>query len=172
VRRVLVIGPSGGGKSTLSRRLARRTGLPLIHLDAEYWQPGWVEPSKPAWAERIHALLARETWIMDGNYSNTLAQRVVAADTIVFLDVPRWQCFAGVFGRWWKTRGRTREDMAPGCAEQFPSLTFLRWIWRYQERSRPTIVALLEALPPTTRVIVLRSRGEIEQFARTIEQAC
>ncbi len=162
--RLLVVGPSGAGKSTLAIRLAARTQLPLIHLDREYWRPGWVEPAKPAWENHVRELLARDAWIMDGNYSGTLAPRIAAADTIVFLDVSRWQCFAGVFKRWWRTRGRTRSDMAPGCPEQFPSLEFLTWIWNYERRSRPKVLALLDAVRATKRVIVLRSRAEAERL--------
>lgn len=162
--RILVLGPSGAGKSTLSRRLAAQLGIPIIHLDAEYWRPGWVEPDKAGWAARIDELCARDAWIMDGNYSGTLARRLPAADTIVFLDLPRRDCFTGVFTRWWRSRGRVRDDMGAGCPEKFPSPELLLWIWRYQRRSRPKIVALLDAARATKRVIVLRSRSEIDRF--------
>ena len=68
MRRVLVIGISGAGKSTFARELAARIGLPLIHLDKEFWRPGWVTTQQPQWRARVAALAAQDTWIIDGNY--------------------------------------------------------------------------------------------------------
>lgn len=67
MQRVLVIGSPGSGKSTLATELAERTGLPLIHLDQEYWRAGWVEPPKAEWRQRVADLISRERWVMDGN---------------------------------------------------------------------------------------------------------
>ncbi len=90
--RVLVDGMMGSGKSTFARALAQETGLPLIHLDVHYWNPGWTRPSDDEWRERQRALLAGEAWIIDGNYNETLALRLERADTIIFLDTPWWLC--------------------------------------------------------------------------------
>jgi adenylate kinase family enzyme len=67
MERVLVIGSPGSGKSTLATELAQRTGLPLIHLDQQYWRAGWIEPDKGDWATEVEALIAGERWIIDGN---------------------------------------------------------------------------------------------------------
>src|SRR5204862_4664583 len=85
-RRVLVTGLAGSGKSTFSRSLAAKTGLPLIHLDIHFWKPGWVEPSEAEWREKQRGLLAGDAWIVDGNYHETLDLRLERADTILFLD--------------------------------------------------------------------------------------
>src|SRR5687768_16103132 len=69
MKRVLVIGSPGAGKSVFSRRLGEITGLPVIHLDQHYWRPGWIEPSKDVWSRQVTELLQRDSWIIDGNYS-------------------------------------------------------------------------------------------------------
>ena len=69
VKRVLVIGPGGAGKSTFARRLGQILSIEVIHLDTLYWRPGWIEPSKEDWLATVERLLARDAWIMDGNYS-------------------------------------------------------------------------------------------------------
>jgi adenylate kinase family enzyme len=163
--RMLIVGPSGTGKSTLARQLGDRLGVPVIHLDAHYWRPGWQEPAKTEWAAQVDELLARPTWIMDGNYSGTFARRIAAAETIVFLDFPRLQCVYGVMSRWWKTRGRVRADLAPGCPEKLPSPDFLRWIWNYPRKSRPKLLALLDEVRTTKDVVILCSRDEVERWA-------
>ena len=88
MKRVLIIGSGGAGKSTLARQMGEISGLPVIHLDAEHWRPGWIEPSKDEWAARVDELTRGESWIMDGNYGGTMSQRIAAADTILFLDLP------------------------------------------------------------------------------------
>jgi len=163
MRRVLVIGPGGAGKSTLARRLGERLGLEVIHLDRFYWGAGWAEPPKEEWARRVEELLGREAWVMDGNYSGTLGRRLEACDSVVFLDLPRASCVWRVLKRLVTSRWRGRPDMAEGCPERF-SLAFLKWVWNYRSRSRPKVLALLDEGCAGKRVVVLRSRAEVERF--------
>src|SRR5262245_20419109 len=89
MQRILVIGSSGTGKSTLARAMGPRLGLPVIHLDREYWQPGLVAPEPAAWRARVASLVAADAWLMEGNYSATFDLRVPRAQAIVWLDLPR-----------------------------------------------------------------------------------
>src|SRR5689334_6355712 len=84
--RVLVIGMAGAGKSTFSRALAARTGLPLIHLDVYYWKPGWSKPTESEWRDKQRDLLSGRTWIADGNDPESLDLRLERADTVVHLE--------------------------------------------------------------------------------------
>jgi len=78
VRKVLVIGSGGAGKSTFARRLAERTGLPLVHLDLLYWHDGWVPSANAEWDGVVARLVSQDDWIMDGNYGRTLVTRLAA----------------------------------------------------------------------------------------------
>ena len=75
MQRVMVIGSPGAGKSTLSGKLAAVTGLPLFHLDAEYWLPGWTEREPREWQDKLADIVAGKRWIIDGNYGRTIAAR-------------------------------------------------------------------------------------------------
>ena len=163
MRRVIVIGSGGSGKSTLAARLGEATGLPVHHLDAIYWRPGWVATPAGEWKETVAALAAGPEWIMDGNYGGTMELRLAACDTAVFLDLPRSVCMARVLRRWWRHRGGSRPDMAPGCPEQVTG-EFLRWIWRYPIDRRPSILRRLQAVAGEKRVVHLRSSREAERF--------
>lgn len=112
MKRVLVIGCGGAGKSTFARQLGARLQLPVIHLDAHYWRPGWVEPSKSEWATTVDGLLAGEAWVMDGNYGGTLPTRLAVCDCVVFIDLPRWLCIWRVLRRALRYRGETRRTWA------------------------------------------------------------
>ncbi len=167
MRKVLVIGSGGAGKSVFASRLAARLQIDLIHLDALYWRPGWVETPKADWANTINGLVQREHWVMDGNYGATLARRVAACDTVVFLDLPRTRCIARVLKRRLQFHGRARPDMNAECPERF-SWQFLVWIWNYPSQRKPAILALLARLRPDQRSLVFTSEAEIERFFESI----
>lgn len=167
MRRVLVIGSGGSGKTTFAKRLATRTGLPLIHLDQLFWSPGWVPTPNAEWDRLIAELAARDSWIMDGNYGRTLAPRLAAADTVIFLDLPRLVCTWRILKRQIRYAGRTRPDSAPGCPEQL-TWEFVSWVWTYPERRRPGVMAQLEAVQQSKRVIILRSQREADRFLESL----
>jgi len=100
MKRIAVVGSSGAGKSTLASQLAQRLNLPLYHLDAFYWKPGWTETPKQEW-EAVHAeLIARAAWVIDGNYGGTMDGRLAAADAIIFMNYPRMLCLWRPISRW------------------------------------------------------------------------
>src|SRR3712207_5268352 len=160
MRRILVIGSPGAGKSTLARRLAERLDLPLIHLDREYFGPGWTTPPRAAWRERVKVLAARPEWVMDGNYASTFDLRVPRAHAVVWLDLPRWRCLLSVLWRVGRNYGRVRSDLGPGCSERFDG-SFMRFIWSYPREQRPKTARMLARLKGGQRVFVLRSRSGI-----------
>jgi adenylate kinase family enzyme len=140
----------------------------VVHLDARYWRAGW-EPTPPdEWQDVVRELVARDTWVMDGNYGGTLDVRLAACDTVIFLDLPRLVCLWRVVRRWARHRGGTRPDMAPGCNEQL-SFEFLRWIWGYPTRQRPGILRRLSTLAAGQRTVVLRSTSDVERFLAAAE---
>lgn len=163
MRRILVIGSGGAGKSTFSTKLGALLAVPVIHLDQAYWKPGWEKPSQEEWTATVVSLVAADEWIMDGNFGGTLPQRIKRADAIILLDISRWICLWRVAKRAVKYRGRHRPDMAPGCQERF-DLEFIKWIWNYPTRSKPAKLALLSATGPDQRVVILRSSGEVARF--------
>ena len=167
MRRVLVIGSGGSGKSRLAVRLAERTGLPLIHLDALYWKPGWAESPKAEWAEKVAQLTSGAQWIMDGNYGGTLDQRLAACDTAIFLDLPRTLCLWRVVTRRVRFHGRARPDMVEGCPERL-TWQFIGWIWRYPFERRPRILERLSSLRSDQRAIVLRSKSDVDAFLESV----
>jgi len=163
MKRVLVIGSGGSGKSTFARRLGERLKLEVIHLDQLYWHPGWVETPKDEWRRQVEELCGREAWVMDGNYSGTLDVRLAACDTVVFLDQPRAVCMWRVLKRALMYRNSPRPDMAAGCREKI-DLKFLQWVWTYPSRRRPKLLARLDEIAGDKRVIHLRSDAEVERF--------
>ena len=170
MRKILVIGSGGAGKSTLARRLSDIIKIEVIHLDTLYWRPEWVETPKEEWRKTVKGLIILDSWIMDGNYSGTLDIRIDASDTVIFLDLPPRICLWRVIKRVMLYRNRSRPDMAKGCQERF-DLKFLNWVWNYQKRTRPKIVELLQKYSNGRRIVWLRSNEEVERFLTGIAKS-
>jgi adenylate kinase family enzyme len=118
----------------------------------------------------VDALLARDAWIMDGNYAGTLDRRLAACDTVVFLDLPRAVCLWRAVKRRIVYHRRSRPDMRAGCDERI-TRELVRWIWEYPKKRRPGVLARLRALRPDQRAVILRSTAEVEAFLRTLPTA-
>ena len=166
MKRVVVIGSGGAGKSTFSRQLGEITGLPVIHLDRLFWQPGWVQTSKEEWAEIVSREIQRPAWIMDGNFGGTREMRMHAADTIIMLDLSRWICVYRILKRTLLYKPGGRPDMADGCHEKLDP-EFILWVWNYRKRSRKNAMTEMEKLVDKD-IIILKTRREVEQFLRRL----
>lgn len=107
MKRIMVIGCPGSGKSTFSRELHRITGIPLFHLDMMNWNTDRTTVDKSVFRERLLNTIQKSEWIIDGNYGSTIELRLQACDTVIFLDYSLDICLNGVKER----RGKTRTDM-------------------------------------------------------------
>jgi adenylate kinase family enzyme len=155
MKRVLILGPSGSGKSTLGEKLGRILDIPIIHLDQHYWKPNWVYTPKDEWGAKVNDLIKSESWIMDGNYTSTLRLRVSAADTVIFINIPRRLSYLRIFTRFPRFRGRTRPDVTEDCPERI-DLDFIRYIWNYPRTSKPVILRFLESQKASKSVSLLQ----------------
>jgi adenylate kinase family enzyme len=167
VKKILVIGSPGSGKSVFSRRLGEVTGLPVIHLDQHFWRPGWIEPSNDEWDRQLEELVNLNSWIIDGNYSRTMDLRLDHCDTAIFLDFPNYLCTWRVAIRSLRSGRRGRPDLAEGCEERI-DLAFLRWTWNYPGRSRPGVLRRLERVKEKVSVLTLRTNREVDGLLTTL----
>jgi adenylate kinase family enzyme len=161
--RIQIIGCSAAGKSTVARELGSMLGIEVVHLDKEMWKPGCqLTPphEEPAVVEKI---LKKKRWIIDGNYTATLAQRLEKAELIVMVDYPRWLCMLRAMKRIWTYFGRTRPDMGKGCPEKV-NISFFKWIWRYPYDERPELLRLLNQHARDVRVVKLRGDRQCRRW--------
>jgi adenylate kinase family enzyme len=170
VRRVLILGTGGAGKSTLAVRVGARLRLPVIHLDQHFWNAGWVPTPPDEWRNVVSELVARPCWVIDGNYAGTLDMRLPRADLVVFLDLPRRVAMTRVIRRWLGSRGRSRSDMAAGCPEHFDA-EFLWWVWRFPRTSRPEVIALLRRYRAPQTTVRLAGQRQIDRWLEALSAA-
>ena len=165
MRRVLVIGPPGAGKSTLATRLADKLAVPVHYLDLYHWLPGWQYRDAAVARERVRALVETPEWVMDGNFAETFDLRMPRADTLIWLDYPRIACIRRILTRTIKDYGKQKPDLPDGCPEKFDA-GLLRFTWRFPAEIRPKISSAIERFGTHLRVVRLTSDRETAAFLR------
>jgi adenylate kinase family enzyme len=157
MKKVMVIGCPGSGKSTFSRKLRDITNLPLYHLDMMFWNADKTTVERSVFLERLSKVIESDEWIIDGNYNSSLEMRMIACDTVVFLDYSSEVCLNGIKER----RGKPREDMP--WIETEEDLEFTKLVKDFNEKRRPNIISLLEKYYDKN-IIVFKSREEATKF--------
>ena len=157
MKKVIVIGCPGSGKSTVSRALQNKTGIPLYHLDMMYWNADKTTVEKSVLLERLSAVLEKDEWIIDGNYGSTMELRMAACDTVIFLDYPLDVCLDGIRER----RGKPRSDMP--WIETEEDAEFTEFIKNYNEQQKPKVLELLEKYRDKN-IIIFKSREQADLF--------
>ena len=157
MKKVIVIGCPGSGKSTVSRALHNKTGIPLYHLDMMYWNADKTTVENRVFLERLSAVLEKNEWIIDGNYASTMELRMEACDTVIFLDYPLEVCLDGIRER----RGKPRSDMP--WIETEENAEFIEFIKNYNEQQKPKVLELLEKYSDKN-IVIFKSREQADAF--------
>ena len=163
MKKVIVIGCSGSGKSHFSRLLRDKTGLPLYHLDMIYWKADGSYIPKPEFVEKLRRIMDGEKWIIDGNYCSTMEMRIQACDTVFFLDYPTELCLAGILQR----KGKPRSDMAWQNPLEDDDEEFIEFVKGYNTQTRPKVMELLEKYSDK-RIIIFNSREDSEKYLKLL----
>ncbi|MDN6081657.1 MAG: AAA family ATPase [Leuconostoc sp.] len=150
MKRVLLIGSGGAGKSTLARKMSKQLNITAFHLDKLLWKPNWQMTPKPEQAIIVNNLVRQDI-------------RVAAADTIVFLDRSRFVCIYQVFKRLLQYRGTSRPDMQDDCPEKI-DWDFLKWIWQFPNKQKVIIMNMFETIDQSKNIVILKNKKQIEKF--------
>lgn len=165
MKKAIVIGSPGAGKSTFARNLRDITGLPLYYLDRIWHLPDRTTVTRAEFDASLAEILERSEWIIDGNYSRTLEVRIRACDTVFLLDYPLDVCLDGIRER----VGKKREEM-PWTEEELDE-EFFEYVKAFPEDQMPEIYRLLEMYKGGRQIHVFRSRKEADAFLRKCEES-
>ncbi len=166
MKKVLIIGCPGSGKTTFAKELAKRTGLPLVHLDKLYHRDNWqIRISKEEIDALIQAELEKPEWILDGNYNRTLEHRLQYCDTVFYFDLPMYVSLWGAIKRTIINYGKTRDDVSGNCIEKFDKqkLNFFKFIINFNREHRQDYIKLLNEAE-NVDVMIFKSRKDVENF--------
>ena len=163
MKRVIIIGCPGSGKSTFARALQPKTGLPLVYLDMLNWNSDRTTVPREVFRARLADALNGQEWIIDGNYCSTMEQRIAAADTIFFLDYVPEVCMEGILSR----RGTVRPDIPWVEAPDDVDEEFVEFVKNFSSETRPIVLELLAKYSEKT-IIIFRSRQDAEDYLSTL----
>lgn len=163
LRKIIVIGSPGAGKSTFSRQLRDITGLPLYYLDMINHKPDRTTVSREEFDSRLSEILSTDEWIIDGNYQRTIETRLEHCDAVFLLDFPLEVCLAGAAAR----VGTKREDM-PWVEDELDE-EFRQWIVDFPNEKLPEIYQMLERYKDKN-IVIFKSRQETEKYLQKIEK--
>jgi len=164
-KKIVIVGVSGSGKSTFSRTLAEKTGLPVIFMDSIMWKPGWQYVGDEETAKKLGEVSSQEDWIIEGYITKSARAFVFdRADTIIYLDyqpiVATWRYLK----RCWKHRKEPRPELA-GNPDIF-DFKFLKLVWKKGEAVSLDI--FLAKIPDQSKIIRLTSVKRTKDFLRDI----
>ncbi len=152
MKKIVLLGRGGAGKSTISRKLGEILNLPVIELDKYFWQPGLVPLIKEKWIVMQKELGSKDSWIMDGDLGkyDVLSERLKLADTIIILNFPFWTCFSRAL-----KRSKERID-------------FWWWLFTWRLIELPKIMKMIKEYAPTSEIIIFKSQKELDSFIEKI----
>jgi adenylate kinase family enzyme len=163
LKRILVIGNPGAGKSILARSLGEILELPVTHLDRHFWNPGWVVTPTEDFRKQVAEMVVRDEWIIDGTFMSSLELRLPRAEGVIFLDFPTPICMRRIFQRVFEHRKSSRPDMAEGCSERV-DLVFFKYTLTFRRKIRPSLIEKINRYYRGSCMIKLKNPAAVAEF--------
>ncbi len=169
--RIIILGPGGSGKTTLAQYISRQTEIEAIHLDKEFWLPNWERPLEEDWQAKLSKMVEKDSWIMDGNYIDSLDIRLNKADLVIMLDIDIRTCIKSIFFRTLKAQFIKRKDLAEGCPDRFDESkrNFVKWVKQFKISYFPQLMDLCVKYP-NVDLKLFRTRKSARNFIEGIKQ--
>lgn len=165
MKKIIVIGCPGSGKSTFSRSLQKVIKIPLFHLDLLYWNADRTIVEESIFHQRINEIIQKDEWIIDGNYGSTMELRLQECDTVFFLDYPLEVCLNGIRER----KGKIRSDMPWQEKEDEEDIEFNNFVKNFNMQNRPKIIELLKKYS-YKEIHIFKNRKEADEFIYQLEK--
>lgn len=159
MKKIMIIGCPGSGKSTFARKLNQITQIPLYHCDMLYWNSDKSYVSKEEFTHRLQTIMDNDQWIIDGNYGSTMKMRLDACDTVFFLDMSLDVCLSGLESR----KGQAREDMPWSGSDEQLDEELLQFVLNYTTINRPTVLELLSESSNKT-IKIFTHRDQLDEY--------
>ena len=162
MKKVIIIGCCGSGKSTFARQLHAGTGIHLFHLDQLNWNENKTTVEKEVFLKRVQDVIQKDSWIIDGNYGSSIEMRMQACDTVFFLDYPVDICIQGIHER----VGKVRTDI-PWVEDEVDE-DLIEFVRNYEKEDRPEILELLSKYKEKD-IHIFRNRKDAKIYLESLK---
>jgi len=162
MKKIVILGGPGSGKTFCAKKLSQKLNIPVYHLDDYYYKPNWVVVDRAEFIAKQMEIIRLDAWIIDGNSLGALSERLTQADTVIFLDIPRYQRIPRIV--WRDCILNNSANLPPGCIfswRQFLTF-FTNNVWFYAQR-RDKILRIIGE-HPRVQFFHLRSSKEVDVF--------
>ena len=163
MNKIIVIGPSGSGKSEFSRKLNKILNIDIYHLDNIFWNSDKTHITREEFDIKLNDILSKDRWIIDGDYSRTYEIRFMNADTIFYLDYPLDVCLEGAKSR----IGKKRDDL-PWIEDEFTQ-EFKEWIINWHNTTKHIVEALINKYKDKN-IIIFKNRDEANSYLKSLNK--
>lgn len=168
MKRIIIIGGNGSGKTTFSIELAKILRIPLIHLDQIYWRDNWETIDSEEFDKILIKELIKPNWIIDGNYNRTIYNRIKYCDTIFYFDFSTIKCIYGITKRIIKNYGKSHFDMGGNCPEKF-DLKFYYNVILFNKKYRKRYYEMLNKCKNKT-IIIFKNRKQVKSYLNNFKE--
>ena len=170
MKRIVILGSSGTGKTTLGRRLGEKLGINVLHLDSVYWEKDWANIDKIEFDRYMKQYLTKhDNWVIDGNYTNNkhFKYRLDLADAIIVLDFGRQVSLQGIHMRADEFKHQVRSDMAEGCVEGIDQV-FLQYVAGFHKVKSKYLKAIVKQYDNKKQVLIFKNRNELYDWYNSL----
>ena len=166
MKRILIIGNAGAGKTTFALALKDKINVPVVHLDRLFWKDNWNYICAEEFDELLEKALVKQEWIIDGNYNRTLRYRMNYCDKVFYFDFPTATCLWGITKRIFQNYGKSRADMGGKCPEYFDrqKLYLYKSVFGFNRRHRKEYHRLLKTRNNSINVVVFKNRAQVKKY--------
>ena len=167
MKRIVILGSSGTGKSTLANELSSILGIKAYHLDRLFWLSGWIKKDPETRIDILQNLVREKQWIIEGNYPNLSDFYLPVADTIIFTDLSTFPCLLRIIRRHYRGNGHTRRDIPLGCTDRLTVQQMMK-VTTFPLNERRVINQKLRFCK-SKRIFRLRTNNEVDDFLARLE---
>jgi len=168
LKRILVTGNAGSGKTTVSQQLNKLLHIPVYGLDKIVWRSHWQRMPQSQYRAKLTKIIENEQWIIDG----VCLKAVKAADVIIFLDMPRHICYWQACKRNIRYLFKSRPGLPPKCPEILILGYLIKLIWNFPRLVRPTLMQVLRQRDPEKTIIHIRNQRQLQELLPIFAAKC